>query len=300
MALKRRLIGRIIRGTERILIEFGSTHAAKPCESGIATTSVPVPEYDSDVATNASMPGLQPGPQGPSRVLEQFRTNMNHLTGMILPRGEERAAWRCIGIGKGVRRRPRVKSTRPPVGQIGSPGAPRRLPDAKASRGAPRLPGKPICSHQIDSYLSGIALALIEHDDDDAGAHETVAEAWRLAREFDAEIALGQLVNWNVGSRSLFPGEFLANELEAALCEPAKRHLEIIAEDIGIDQPAVMATALLDRKYAANKIIGDWLPDRIIVHKRSHFEFARQDSAYFETPAGRISSRIQCAGTNVT
>jgi len=63
-------------------------------------------------------------------------------------------------IGKGVRRRPRVKSTRPAVGQIGSPGALRHLPDAKASRCAPRLPGKPICSHQIDSYLSGTALAL--------------------------------------------------------------------------------------------------------------------------------------------
>jgi hypothetical protein len=38
-----------------------------------------------------------------------------------LSRGEERDAWRCIGIGKGVRRRPRVKSTRPAVvGQIGS------------------------------------------------------------------------------------------------------------------------------------------------------------------------------------
>ena len=61
-------------------------------------------------------------------------------------------------IGKGVRRCPRVKSTRPAVGQISSPGALRRLPDAKASRGVPRLPGKPICSHQIDSYLSGTAL----------------------------------------------------------------------------------------------------------------------------------------------
>ena len=62
-------------------------------------------------------------------------------------------------IGKDVRRRPRVKSTRPAVGQIGSPGALRRLPDGSASRCAPRLPGKPICSHQIDSYLSGTALA---------------------------------------------------------------------------------------------------------------------------------------------
>jgi hypothetical protein len=73
---------------------------------------------------------------------------------MILPSHlsqvrEERGAWRCIGIGKGVRQRPRIESTRPSVGQIGSPVALRRLPDAKASRCAPRLPGKPICSHQL-------------------------------------------------------------------------------------------------------------------------------------------------------
>ncbi|MDP6644363.1 MAG: hypothetical protein QGF16_09835, partial [Rhodospirillales bacterium] len=64
------------------------------------------------------------------RNLEHFPTKWNHLTGMILPRGEEHFAWPMIylgiGIGKDVRRRPRVKSTRPAVGQIGSPGALRR------------------------------------------------------------------------------------------------------------------------------------------------------------------------------
>ena len=69
-------------------------------------------------------------------------------------------------IGKDVRRRPRVKSTRPAVGQIGSPGALRRLPDGSASRRAPRqkshVPGKPICSDQIVSYLSGTALTLAD------------------------------------------------------------------------------------------------------------------------------------------
>lgn len=140
-------------------------------------------------------------------------------------------------------------------------------------------------------------LALIEHDDDDAVAHETVAEAWLLAREFDANLALGQLVNWKLGSGSVFPGGFLSDELETALCEPAMRHLENIADDIGIEHPAVMATALLDRKEAANKLIGEWRPDLIIVHKRSNFDFARQRSANFDTPSGRISSRIQCAGT---
>jgi len=53
---------------------------------------------------------------------------------------------------------PRRKRTRPPVGQIGSPGSLRRSPDAQASRFTPRLPGKPIRLHQIDSIWSDSAL----------------------------------------------------------------------------------------------------------------------------------------------
>ncbi len=53
---------------------------------------------------------------------------------------------------------PRRKRTRSPVGQIGSPGSLRRSPDAQASRFTPRLPGKPICLHQIDSIWSDSAL----------------------------------------------------------------------------------------------------------------------------------------------
>ncbi|MEE8279251.1 MAG: hypothetical protein V3R55_00935, partial [Alphaproteobacteria bacterium] len=37
-------------------------------------------------------------------------------------------------------------------------GSLRRSPDARASRFTPRLPGKPICRHQIDSIWSDSAL----------------------------------------------------------------------------------------------------------------------------------------------
>ncbi|MFP6735966.1 MAG: hypothetical protein VB959_19275 [Rhodospirillales bacterium] len=32
--------------------------------------------------------------------IKRFRINMNHLTGMILPGGEERVAWRCVASAK--------------------------------------------------------------------------------------------------------------------------------------------------------------------------------------------------------
>ena len=139
-------------------------------------------------------------------------------------------------------------------------------------------------------------LALIEHDDDDVGAHETVAEAWKLAKEYDADVALGQLINWRSGSGSLFPTGFLSHEMETALCAPARRHLKQIADDVGFKDPTVMATAIPERATAAAKLIEEWCPDFIVVHSRSAFDFTHKTFAEFETPFGRIRCRVNRAG----
>ena len=138
-------------------------------------------------------------------------------------------------------------------------------------------------------------LALIEHDDGDDGARETMAEANRLAEEAGAELAFGQIVNWNWGSGSVMPEGFLSDEMETALCAPARQHLKSVATDIGIENPAVMATATPDRAHAAVKLIAEWCPDLIVIHARSNFNFSRQKAHDFETPFGQIHCRIQLA-----
>ncbi|MBT4940878.1 MAG: SulP family inorganic anion transporter [Rhodospirillaceae bacterium] len=139
-------------------------------------------------------------------------------------------------------------------------------------------------------------LALIEHDDGDDGARETMAEAQRLAEEVGAELAFGQIVNWNWGSGNVMPEGFLSEEMETALCAPARQHLKGIAADLGISNPAVMATATPNRSQAAVKLIAEWCPDLIVIHERSNFEFARQTKHDFETPFGQIHTRIKLAG----
>ena len=140
-------------------------------------------------------------------------------------------------------------------------------------------------------------LALIEHDDEDQGAHETVAEAGRLAEETDADLALGQVVNWKMGSASVFPEGFVSAEMETALCAPARRHLEQLADDLGIEDAVVLACATSDRTQATLKLISEWYPDLIVVHARSNFSFARKSTAEFETPFGRIRCKIRRAGS---
>lgn len=141
-------------------------------------------------------------------------------------------------------------------------------------------------------------LALIEHDDDDAGAFETMAEAQRLASDSGAELAFGQVVNWKAGDSGVFANSFFSHEMDAALCAPARQHLKQIAADIGVEMPTVMATATPGRSEAALKLIGEWCPDLIVVHARSGFNFVRKNSDQFDTLFGRINCRIALAGAD--
>jgi anti-anti-sigma regulatory factor len=138
-------------------------------------------------------------------------------------------------------------------------------------------------------------LALIEHDDGDVGARETMMEAFRLANEAGAELAFGQIVNWNWGSGNVMPEGFLSIEMETALCAPARQHLKSIAVDLGVRDPVVMATATPNRAQAAIKLIAEWCPDLIVIHENSNFNFVRQTKHDFETPFGQIHSRISLA-----
>jgi hypothetical protein len=138
-------------------------------------------------------------------------------------------------------------------------------------------------------------LALIEHDDGEEGSLQTMAEALRISNETAAELAFGQIVNWNWGSGNVMPEGFLSAEMETALCAPARQNLKRNAAKIGIVNPVVMATATPNRSQAAVKLIAEWCPDLIVVHKNSSFDFARQTTRNFETPFGEIQTRIKLA-----
>ena len=184
-------------------------------------------------------------------------------------------------------------STNPPLTPLSTEPIPK-----KSLRNGEKNPSKTISALGPRHGPQGRSrlLALIEHDDDDVGAHETVAEAWKLAKEYDADVALGQLINWKSGSGSLFPTGFLSHEMETALCAPARRHLKQIADDVGFKDPTVMATAIPERATAAAKLIEEWCPDFIVVHSRSAFDFTHKTFAEFETPFGRIRCRVNRAG----
>jgi hypothetical protein len=91
------------------------------------------------------------------------------------------------------------------------------------------------------------------------------------------------------------PEGFLSVEMETALCAPARQHLNRIATEVGVLNPVVMATATPNRSQAAVKLIAEWCPDLIVVHKNSSFDFVRQTKYDFETPFGKIQTRITLA-----
>jgi hypothetical protein len=90
--------------------------------------------------------------------LEHYPTKWNHLTGMIFGGGKARFVWRC-GASAKARNDATVKKHPACGGANRLPGFVAALARYRASRGTPRLPGKPICRHQIDSIWSDSALS---------------------------------------------------------------------------------------------------------------------------------------------
>lgn len=132
-------------------------------------------------------------------------------------------------------------------------------------------------------------LALVDFE---ADARATASEAWRIAQETDGELALGQVVNWRWGSGNVLQIGLVASAAESAVCVPARKQLGEIAEEIGIEETALLASAAADRARAVLELIEDWNPDVIVVHARSWYDFARRPYLNFDTPHGRIRCRI--------
>ncbi|MCH2498602.1 MAG: hypothetical protein MK104_16525, partial [Erythrobacter sp.] len=82
------------------------------------------------------------------------------MTGMIFGGGKARFAWRC-GASAKERNDATVKKHPACGGANRLPGFVAALARYRASRCTPRLPGKPICRHQIDSIWSDSALVQI-------------------------------------------------------------------------------------------------------------------------------------------
>jgi hypothetical protein len=91
---------------------------------------------------------------------EHYLTKWNHLTGMIFGGGKARFVWRCSASAT-VRNDATGKKHPACGGANRLPGFVAALARYRASRGTPRLPGKPICRHQIDSIWSDSALAVL-------------------------------------------------------------------------------------------------------------------------------------------
>ena len=98
--------------------------------------------------------------RGPVGRLEHYPAKWNHLTGMIFGGGEARFAWRCHASAKKCNDATAKKH--PACGGANRfPGFVAALARYRASRCTPRLPGKPICRHQIDSIWLDHALRML-------------------------------------------------------------------------------------------------------------------------------------------
>ncbi|MDP6175413.1 MAG: SulP family inorganic anion transporter, partial [Rhodospirillales bacterium] len=124
---------------------------------------------------------------------------------------------------------------------------------------APPLPAQPVPKPPTEK--PGRPPRILGLIDLDVGGLKTATEAWNLAKDKDGELALGQVINWKLGSGSSLQASFVAAGAEAALCVPGRLQLGELAAEIGIEDPTLLATATHDMDHAILELIEDWGPD---------------------------------------
>jgi hypothetical protein len=136
-------------------------------------------------------------------------------------------------------------------------------------------------------------LAFVEFD---LEAEETAREAWHIAQESDAELALGNIVQWNWGSGHDLAAGLIATEAAETLRVPARQRLGEIAAEAGIEDAALLASAGLNRNHAALELISSWQPDLLVVHTGSRLGFSENHPVEFQTPLGTASCQVRMVG----
>ena len=74
---------------------------------------------------------------------------------------------------------------------------------------------------------------------------------------------------------------------------PARIRLGELADEIGIMNPTLLATATPDPEHAVLELIEDWGPDMIVVNHRARHGLARRPFIDFDTPHGRIRCQLR-------
>ncbi len=189
----------------------------------------------------------------------------------------------------------------PPL-RIGQPEMAR--PDATsvpADASAPETPETPETSETAEKPADGAAspkrkrslrriLVLV---DINSHPRETVAMGARLAQSYGSELALGNLVGWDVSHRSGLALNLVNESLVASLRPPARARLQGMASDAGFPDSQTLISTKQDPWEATLEMVTDWHPDLLVVADRGMFDPGFRRQVTYRTPSGVTEVRLR-------
>ena len=122
---------------------------------------------------------------------------------------------------------------------------------------------------------------------------ETVAMGARLAESYEAEVAFGNVVSFDVSRRGGLALDLVSDQLVASLRPPARARLQGMASDAGFPDSQTLIATKQDPWEATLEMVTDWHPDLLVVADRGMFDPGFRRRVTYRTPSGVTDVNIR-------
>lgn len=126
-------------------------------------------------------------------------------------------------------------------------------------------------------------LALIDLN---AYPRETVEMAARLAKEYEAKLALGCTIEFHVPNRSALALDLISDSLATSLRGPAQARLNGLAETANYPDTETLVSNKQNPDEATLDMITDWHPDLLVIANHGAFDRRGSSHVTYRTPSG--------------
>ena len=122
---------------------------------------------------------------------------------------------------------------------------------------------------------------------------ETVEMAARFTTEYCAELALGNLVKWDVAHGSGLSLSLVSDSLVASLSGPAQARLEGLAANSGYADCQTLISTKQEPHEAIIDMVTDWHPDLLVIADHGIFDTGLSRRVTYRTPSGMNEVNIR-------
>jgi len=122
---------------------------------------------------------------------------------------------------------------------------------------------------------------------------ETLEMAARLATDYEAELAIGGVIKWDVAHNSGLALNLISENLVASLRAPGRARLSGMAADAGFADSQTLISTKQDPWEATLDMVTDWHPDLLVIAARGTFDTGFHRHVTYRTPSGHAEVDVR-------